>query len=116
MEGEKGAGMRNVLGSPFQISLNQALRRRPLLLDELDVRVDRWNRRARDAAFESAAHRLGGEREGQACCEGEGDPEPHRRAGRTMTMEFSRPKSSATSRSARWSGTQRSPSTTNMYS
>src|SRR5207245_11554395 len=76
----------------------------------------RGERGAGEAAFESAAHRVGGERQGQTSCEGEGDPELHRRPGRTVTMEFSRPKSSATSRSARWSGTQRSPSTTNMYS
>src|SRR3989449_7353159 len=72
----------------------------------------RSNGRARNAAFQAAPHRLGGKRKSQAGREGEADPALHRRAGRTMTIEFSRPKSSATRRSSRWSGTQRSPSTT----
>src|SRR4029077_5842208 len=88
----------------------------PLLRRELDERIDRRNGLTRDAPLQPAAYRLGGERKGQEGRAGEHRPALHRRAGRTITIEFSRPKSSATSRSARWSGTQRSPSTTNMYS
>src|SRR4029077_16063523 len=116
LHGSDDARFGSVLRSPFQRLLDQRLGGKPLLRRKLDERVARRNRRARDAALQPPAHRLSGERGGQEGRPGEDDPAHHRRAGRTMTIEFSRPKSSATRRSARWSGTQRSPSTTNMYS
>src|SRR5204863_8131285 len=91
----------HVLRSPLERLLDQRLGGKPFLRCELDERVDRRNGRARNAAFQAAPHRLGGKRKSQAGREGEADPALHRRAGRTMTIEFSRPKSSATRRSAR---------------
>src|SRR5436309_877234 len=103
----------HVLRAALERFLNEGFGRQILLRCLLHQRVHDRHRRGWNAAFESDPHRLGGEGTGQEC---EPEPEPHRAAGRTITTEFSRPKSSSTVRSARWSGTQRSPSTTNMYS
>src|SRR5207247_2126077 len=84
------------------------------LCRDLDQRVDGGDRLRGHAALEPIAHRLRGERRGEE--RGDEEDQPHRLTARTITIEFSRPKLSATSRSARWSGIQRSPSTTNMYS
>src|SRR5207249_3475796 len=73
--------------------LNQRLGGEAVLSGRLDQRVDRGNHAARDSPFEPAPHRLSGERARE---EREHDPKLHRRAARTITTEFSRPKSSAT--------------------
>src|SRR5438034_6050636 len=93
---------------------SQRLGRQAVLCRDLDQRVDGGDRLRGHAALEPIAHRLRGERRGEE--RGDEEDQPHRLTARTITIEFSRPKLSATSRSARWSGIQRSPSTTNMYS
>src|SRR5205823_5434354 len=104
---------RHVLRTALERLLHQRLGRQALARSDLYQRIDGWDRRRGHTRFQTTADRLPRQR---AHHERQEETESHRLTARTMRIEFSRPKSSSTRRSARRSVTQRSPSTTNMYS
>jgi len=89
---------------PSSAFWNQRLRGKPLLRPNWMSESTAGMASLRNAPLQRPRTDWAASGYGQEGRTGKDHPALHQRAGRTMTIEFSRPKSSATRRSARWSG------------
>ena len=83
-----------LLGATLDRLLEERLGRQVLVSGDLHQGVEHWDAGGGDPSLQSPAHRLGRER--RTACDVDEQQPLHSLTGRTISSEFSRPKSSAT--------------------